>query len=132
VTATAAIHHHARDKHRRLFEWRVLAPSIVDSFVKLSPSHMWRNPVMFVTEIGALVSTIDFVRTTVRHLARPAFIAQIAVWLWLTVVFANFAEATAEHRGKAQAEALRKARAKTRARKLVDGARHNKCRARAW
>jgi K+-transporting ATPase ATPase B chain len=84
-----------------------------DAFVKLNPRVMWRNPVMFLVEAGALLSTLLLVRNF-----RP-FEIQIALWLWATTLFANFAEALAEGRGKAQADALRKTRTETSARRLV-------------
>jgi len=121
VTSIGLRHRRVYDKNKRLLQWRFIGPAVADSFAKLSPAHMWRNPVMFVTEIGALIGTIDLVRILTHHLGHARFVAQIALWLWLTVIFANFAEAMAERRGKAQADVLRNARAKTRARKVVDG-----------
>ena len=97
-----------------LFDWNIAGPAIADSFKKLDPRLMVKNPVMFVTMVGAAVTTVDiFTATTDR-----GFIAQIALWLWFTVLFANFAEAMAEGRGKAQAQALRKARVLTKTRRL--------------
>ena len=102
------------NKARPLFDREIVIPAIGESFKKLSPIHMWKNPVMFVTEVGALVTSIDIV---VEH-AQFSFVLQIALWLWFTVLFANFAEAMAEGRGKAQADALRKSRTSSSARKL--------------
>ena len=105
-------------KARPLFDPAIVWPAVVESLKKLNPGHMVRNPVMFVTEVGALVTTLDL------FAAPPgarSFVAQIAVWLWFTVVFANFAEAMAEGRGKAQADALRKGRTNATARKLNPG-----------
>src|SRR5712691_8234465 len=85
---------------------------------------MARNPVMFVVEVGSVLTTLFFARDLVSPQPgslSPAFTGQIALWLWFTVVFANFAEALAEGRGKAQAAALRGLRQETVARKLVDG-----------
>jgi K+-transporting ATPase ATPase B chain len=97
-----------------LFDWNIAGPAIADSFKKLDPRLMVKNPVMFVTMVGAAVTTVDiFTATTDR-----GFIAQIALWLWFTVLFANFAEAMAEGRGKAQAQALRKTRVLTKTRRL--------------
>jgi K+-transporting ATPase ATPase B chain len=95
-------------------------PAIWDSFRKLNPIHMVKNPVMFVTEVGAAVTTVEvfFARS---HGEPFGFVLQIALWLWFTVLFANFAEAMAEGRGKAQADALRKSRTKTSARKVNPG-----------
>jgi K+-transporting ATPase ATPase B chain len=90
-------------------------PAIVESFKKLNPFHMWKNPVMFVTEVGAALTTLDLFFTK-DYLS---FVAQISLWLWFTVVFANFAEAMAEGRGKAQADTLRKSRTKSVGRKLM-------------
>jgi K+-transporting ATPase ATPase B chain len=95
----------------------IMMEAVKDSFRKLDPRIQLKNPVMFVTEIGALLSSIFVLRAwAAGHGA--SFEAQIAVWLWFTVVFANFAEAMAEGRGKAQAEALRKTRSATVARLL--------------
>ena len=99
---------------RPLFDPEIVMPAISESFRKLNPIHMWKNPVMFVSEVGAAVTTLDLFFTKDSHL----FVAQIALWLWFTVIFANFAEAMAEGRGKAQADALRKSRTKTNANKL--------------
>ncbi len=100
-----------------LFDWKIAGPAIGDSFKKLDPRLMIRNPVMFVTMVGAVLTTAGIFTSS----ADRGFIAQLAVWLWFTVLFANFAEAVAEGRGKAQAEALRKARKDTVARRLRDG-----------
>jgi K+-transporting ATPase ATPase B chain len=105
-------------KARSLFDREIVVPAIFDSLRKLNPVHMWKNPVMFVTEVGAAVTTLDLAFT--RRSEVP-FVLQISIWLWFTVIFANFAEAMAEGRGKAQAETLRRSRTKTRARKLVPG-----------
>jgi K+-transporting ATPase ATPase B chain len=100
-----------------LFDWNIVGPAIGDSFKKLDPRLMIKNPVMFVTMVGAVLTTAGiFTAATER-----GFIAQLAIWLWFTVLFANFAEALAEGRGKAQADSLRKARKDTLARRLRDG-----------
>ena len=91
-------------------------PAIVESFKKLNPIHMWKNPVMFVTEVGAAVTTLELFFN--RGGGSFGFVFQISLWLWFTVLFANFAEAMAEGRGKAQADTLRKSRTKTTGRKL--------------
>jgi potassium-transporting ATPase ATP-binding subunit len=91
----------------------LLTRAIWDSVVKLDPRVMYKNPVMFVVEVGAVVTTIDLIRGGLHHPAGFAFSLQITLWLWFTVLFANFAEAMAEGRGKAQADTLRKARAET-------------------
>src|ERR1700744_3672223 len=101
-------------KARPLFDPAIVIPAIGESFRKLNPFHMWKNPVMFVTEVGAALTTLDLFFTKDSRF----FVAQISLWLWFTVVFANFAEAMAEGRGKAQADTLRKSRTKTSANKL--------------
>ena len=105
-------------KSKSLTDAKILKTAIADSLVKLHPRTMVKNPVMFVVEVGALLTSIQLVRDTLRHTGSFSFGLQITLWLWFTVVFANFAEAMAEGRGKAQAETLRKARAETQARKL--------------
>jgi len=97
-----------------LFDWNIVGPAIGDAFRKLDPRLMIKNPVMFVTEVGAALTTMGIFTAP----AERGFVAQLAVWLWFTVLFANFAEAVAEGRGKAQANALRKARKDTIARRL--------------
>jgi K+-transporting ATPase ATPase B chain len=101
-----------------LFDWNIVGPAIGDSFQKLNPRLMIKNPVMFVTMVGAALTTVGI------FTADPAlrgFVGQLAIWLWFTVLFANFAEAVAEGRGKAQAASLRKARKETIARRLRNG-----------
>ena len=107
-----------------IFDPGIAAPAAVDSFRKLDPRRMARNPVMFVTEIGAAFATILFFKDLGDATAKAnVFAGSIAAWLWFTVLFANFAEAMAEGRGKAQAATLRKTRAETTARRrLADGA----------
>ena len=100
-----------------LFDWNIIRPAIAGSFIKLNPRLMIKNPVMFVTMIGAVLTTVAIFTAS----SGRAFIAQLAVWLWFTVLFANFAEAVAEGRGKAQADSLRKARKDTIARRLRNG-----------
>jgi K+-transporting ATPase ATPase B chain len=97
---------------RSVLESEILVPALGASFKKLDPRHMVTNPVMFVTEVGALITTFEVFRAS-SHGESVGFVIQITLWLWFTVVFANFAEALAEGRGKAQAEALRKTRTKT-------------------
>src|SRR5512144_2464038 len=96
----------------------IVIPAIGESFRKLDPRTLIRNPVMFVVAVVALVSTILFVRDLVQGTGDPLFSGQIVLWLWFTVLFANFAEAVAEGRGKAQAENLRKTRTETIAKRL--------------
>ena len=109
-------------KAKPLADRKLLLRAIADSFGKLNPRVMVKNPVMFVVEVGAVLTTIELVHDTMRHMAHFGFGLQITLWLWFTVLFANFAEAMAEGRGKAQAETLRKARAETVAHRLrADG-----------
>jgi K+-transporting ATPase ATPase B chain len=89
---------------------KILRHAIVDSFRKLDPRLMVKNPVMFVVEVGAVITLVVLVGDIVRNTGGYWFGLQITVWLWFTVLFANFAEAMAEGRGKAQAETLRRAR----------------------
>ena len=102
-----------------LFDRRIVGRAVVDAFVKLDPRRLVRNPVIFVTEAVALVVTVVFVKDVWFSTGTPAFEGQIAAWLWFTVLFANFAEAVAEGRGKAQADALRKTRSDTVAKRLL-------------
>jgi K+-transporting ATPase ATPase B chain len=102
-----------------LFDGNILRTAIVGAFVKLDPRVMIRNPVMFVVEIVSVLTTILFLRDLVTGGPYLGFTFQIIFWLWLTLVFANFAEAVAEGRGKAQAASLRKARTETTAKRLA-------------
>ncbi|VIO78691.1 potassium-transporting ATPase subunit KdpB [Bradyrhizobium ivorense] len=99
---------------------KILVPAIASAFVKLDPRLMAKNPVMFVVEVVAALTTVIFVRDLVTGGANLGFTFQIIIWLWFTVLFANFAEAVAEGRGKAQAESLKKTRTETQA-KLLTG-----------
>ena len=103
-------------KTHSIFEPAIVVPAIAESFKKLNPLHMVRNPVMFVTEVGAAVTTV--LMFTGTQGAPLGFLLQITLWLWFTVLFANFAEAMAEGRGKAQADSLRKARTQTFANRI--------------
>src|SRR6202142_3441431 len=96
----------------------IVVQAVWDSFVKLNPKTLAANPVMFVVEVGATLTSIDLARGVVQHSHGFGFSLQITLWLWFTVLFANFAEAMAEGRGKAQAEALRRARSETIARRV--------------
>ncbi|MGO9235064.1 MAG: potassium-transporting ATPase subunit KdpB [Methylocella sp.] len=103
-----------------LFDPAIIVPAIGDSFRKLHPRNLVRNPVMFVVEIVTVLTTILYVRDLLAGGEGLKFTFQIIVWLWITLLFANFAEAVAEGRGKAQAATLRKARTDTRAKRLID------------
>jgi K+-transporting ATPase ATPase B chain len=108
-----------RGNARPLFEPAIVRGAIAASFRKLHPRRMVRNPVMFVVEVGSLLTTVLWAFALAGHgEASPGFILAISLWLWFTVLFANFAEAMAEGRGKAQAENLRKARRDIVAKKL--------------
>ncbi|HUZ90842.1 MAG TPA: potassium-transporting ATPase subunit KdpB [Methylocella sp.] len=103
-----------------LFDPAIIVPAIGDSFRKLHPRILARNPVMFVVEIVTVLTTILYLRDLLTGGENLKFTFQIIVWLWITLLFANFAEAVAEGRGKAQAATLRKARTDTRAKRLID------------
>jgi len=103
-----------------LFDAAIIKRATLDSLIKLDPRKLARNPVIFVTEAVSAVVTLLFLRDLVAHNGGAFFSGQIAAWLWFTVLFANFAEAVAEGRGKAQADALRKTRSDAAAKRLVD------------
>ena len=106
---------------RPLFDPAIVRRAVVESFKKLDPRHQVRNPVMFVVEVGSLATTLLFVQALVGKGEAPAgFILAISSWLWFTVLFANFAEAMAEGRGKAQADSLRKSRKDILANQLAE------------
>jgi K+-transporting ATPase ATPase B chain len=103
-----------KKEKRSLFDPHIVRRASADAFAKLDPRQMARNPVMFVVEVGSVVSTFIFVRDLASSNAQEnVFAGLVAAWLWFTVLFANFAEAMAEGRGKAQADSLRKARSDT-------------------
>jgi potassium-transporting ATPase ATP-binding subunit len=103
-----------------LFDPQIIGTAAIDALRKLDPRKLAKNPVIFVTEAVSLVVTGFFVRDIITQDGTALFSGQIAFWLWFTVLFANFAEAVAEGRGKAQADALRKTRTDTRAKRYVD------------
>jgi potassium-transporting ATPase ATP-binding subunit len=102
-------------KSKAVWEWKIVRRAIWDSLLKLSPRKMMGNPVMFVVEIGSVITTVLLVKGSTAF----KFNLQITLWLWFTVLFANFAEAMAEGRGKAQADTLRKARSETVANRIA-------------
>jgi K+-transporting ATPase ATPase B chain len=106
---------------RPLFDPEILKRATVESFVKLNPKVVAKNPVIFVVEVGAAITTLFVIKDAISGVGNTLFGAQISLWLWFTVLFANFAEAMAEARGKAQADALRKTKTDTLAKKLVSG-----------
>jgi K+-transporting ATPase ATPase B chain len=104
---------------KSLWNTEIMAQALVDSFRKLDPRGMVKNPVMFVVEVGAVLTSALLIDNTVNHRAGFGFNLQITLWLWVTVLFANFAEAMAEGRGKAQADTLRKAKGETVAKRYT-------------
>src|SRR5512142_234325 len=105
-------------KQKAIWEFKIVRRAILESFLKLNPRKMMGNPVMFVVEIGSVITTTLLFKGG----GAIRFNLQITLWLWFTVLFANFAEAMAEGRGKAQADTLRRARSETMAnRELPDG-----------
>lgn len=106
---------------RPLMDPEILGRAMFQAFAKLNPVVLARNPVIFVVEVGAAVTTFLLARDVAKGEPGVHFGVQIAVWLWFTVLFANFAEALAEARGKAQADTLRKARTEIRAKRIVNG-----------
>jgi K+-transporting ATPase ATPase B chain len=107
-------------KRLSLFNPQIVRRASLDSIRKLSPRLMMKNPVMFIVEIGSVLTAIALVANIVTHQGHFRFELQITLWLWFTVLFANFAEAMAEGRGKAQADALRKAKSETTAHRVTD------------
>jgi K+-transporting ATPase ATPase B chain len=110
-----------RRRRSSLLEREIMVPALIESFTKLDPRGQARNPVMFVVEVGSVITTIIFIAGLFRGASDSLFVGQITLWLWFTLIFANFAEALAEGRGKAQAATLRRARTDTIARRLVAG-----------
>src|SRR5215510_2503738 len=107
-------------KARPLFDPPIVRRAAVDSLVKLNPRHQIKNPVMFTVEVGAALTSVLWLQWILQGTGEEnaGFVFAISAWLWFTVIFANFAEAMAEGRGKAQADALRKARRDVIAKKL--------------
>ena len=106
-----------------IWNWQIVSRAIADSFIKLSPRKMMKNPVMFLVEVGSVLTTLYFIYGLIRPVpgvTSPKFEMQITLWLWFTVLFANFAEAMAEGRGKAQADNLRRSRTETIAHRFVN------------
>jgi K+-transporting ATPase ATPase B chain len=100
---------------------QLIWPAVRSSFVKLDPREVARNPVMFVVEVGSIITTLYFIAGLIHGSASTSFVGQVAGWLWFTVLFANFATSMAEGRGKAQADTLRKTKTDTLANVEVDG-----------
>jgi len=112
-----------QSKSRSLWDAKIIRQALIDSFVKLNPRVMMRNPVMFVVEVGSVITSVLLFRDISKHSHAFGFDLQITLWLWFTVLFANFAEAMAEGRGKAQAETLRKAKSETVANRILPDGR---------
>jgi K+-transporting ATPase ATPase B chain len=111
-------------KVRSLFDPSIVRGAVLDALRKLGPLNQARNPVMFVVYVGSLLTTVLWIQAALgRGEAPPEFILAISIWLWFTVIFANFAEAMAEGRGKAQADSLRRTRRDVRAKKLATARR---------
>jgi len=110
-----ATHH---KKGKSIWDPAIVRRATLDSLIKLHPRTMAKNPVMFVVEVGCVLTTLALVRDAIQERGGLGFEVQITFWLWLTVLFANFAEAMAEGRGKAQAETLRRTRTETVANRL--------------
>ncbi len=102
-----------------LWNTQIIAQATVDSFRKLDPRWMVKNPVMFVVEVGSVLTSVLLIDNAIHHRVAFSFNLQITLWLWFTVLFANFAEAMAEGRGKAQADTLRKAKGETIAKRYT-------------
>jgi K+-transporting ATPase ATPase B chain len=113
------------ERARTLSIWDpgIVRQAMLDSFRKLDPRVQFKNPVMFIVEVGSLLTTLVFVEELLSGTGSPLFTGQVAFWLWFTVLFANFAEAMAEGRGKAQADTLRKTRTETVANRLTPDGR---------
>jgi K+-transporting ATPase ATPase B chain len=108
----------AGEGKKSLWTWSIVGRALWDSVLKLNPRTLMKNPVMFVVEVGAVVTSVGLLAELRKQGSEFGFAIQITLWLWFTVLFANFAEAMAEGRGKAQADTLRKARSETMARRL--------------
>ncbi|MFI5371146.1 MAG: potassium-transporting ATPase subunit KdpB [Candidatus Eisenbacteria bacterium] len=121
VTPEVAGYRKPKHAPKSLFDPAIVRRAAGDAFRKLDPRHMARNPVMFVVEVGSVATTFLLLRDLMTGSHHLLFNFQITLWLWFTVVFANFAEAMAEGRGKAQADALRRAKTETTARRLSGG-----------
>ncbi len=110
-----------KTKETTIFKPELLRQALLDSLKKLNPLSIWRNPVMFLVEIGSIITTVSFFAGLFFKSGEPSwFTGAVSLWLWLTVIFSTFAESLAEGRGKARAESLRKTRTEVMAKKLVD------------
>ncbi len=110
-----------KTKEATIFEPELLRQALLESLKKLNPFSIWRNPVMFLVELGSIITTISFLAGLFFKSGEPSwFTGTISLWLWLTVIFSTFAESLAEGRGKARAESLRKTRTEVMAKRLVN------------
>src|SRR5262245_40292376 len=113
-----------QSKKQAIWNPQIVKRAVLDSFIKLNPRRMMKNPVMFVVEVGSVLTTLQLIRgiaAPVPGVTHTGFELQITLWLWFTVLFANFAEAMAEGRGKAQADNLRKSKTETIAHRIISG-----------
>jgi K+-transporting ATPase ATPase B chain len=120
-TGTPTGYKKPKNAPRSLFDPAILKRALAESFTKLDPRLVAKNPVMFVVEVGSVITTIYWIKSLFVHDGQALFVGQVSLWLWFTVIFANFAEAMAEGRGKAQADTLRKTKTDSVARRLVNG-----------
>jgi potassium-transporting ATPase ATP-binding subunit len=114
-------------KSKSLWDAKIVRQALIDSVRKLNPRTMMKNPVMFVVEVGSVITTVLLFKDIFHHMPHFGFDVQITLWLWFTVLFANFAEAMAEGRGKAQADTLRKAKSDTVANRLLPDGKMEVC-----
>src|SRR5512134_2768234 len=112
-----------RARTQSIWDPGIVRQAMLDSFRKLDPRVQFKNPVMFIVEVGSLLTTLVFVQELLAGTGSPLFTGQVTFWLWFTVLFANLAEAMAEGRGKAQADTLRRTRTETVANRVVNGGR---------
>ncbi|KGE01965.1 MULTISPECIES: potassium-transporting ATPase subunit KdpB [Rhizobium/Agrobacterium group] len=115
----------SQDRSASIMDARILVPAIGNAFKKLNPRSLVKNPVMFVVAAVSVLTTVLFVKDAATGAGNLGFSFQIILWLWFTILFANFAEAVAEGRGKAQADSLRRSRTETQAKLLANGSREN-------
>ncbi|HTG81441.1 MAG TPA: potassium-transporting ATPase subunit B, partial [Geobacteraceae bacterium] len=102
-----------------IFDPQIMRPALVESFKKLDPRTLWKNPVMFAVEVASVITLVTFAMSLTGVNREPAwFTGLVSAWLWLTVIFANFSEALAEGRGKARAASLRKTRTEVTAKRV--------------
>jgi len=109
----------SRKKETAIWDRRIVSRAMIDALRKLDPMRMWKNPVMFVVEIGSVITALILSHDIITGAPGTGFALQITLWLWFTVLFANFAEAVAEGRGKAQADTLRRSKTETTANRLL-------------